>query len=126
MHASPPVFLAIVSALSVLLASPSYGHAQALDGGRLFRQRCASCHAIEAGRNVVGPHLFAVIGRKAGSVDGARYSEAMRGAETVWDVQALDRFLASPRQFMPGTTMSMAVPNAGERKALIDYLDALR
>jgi len=126
MHASPRGFLGIASALSLLVAWPSHGYAQSLDGGRLFRQRCASCHAIEPGRNIVGPHLFAVVGRKAGSVEGARYSDAMRRAETVWDAQALDRFLANPRQFLPGTTMSMAVPNAGERKALIDYLDALR
>jgi cytochrome c len=118
-----------MATLVISMASwPTLNHAQQLDGKRLFQQRCASCHAVQpgAGKNSVGPSLFAVIGRKAGSVEGARYSDAMRNAETVWDEATLDRFLANPRQAIPGTSMLIAIQDPGERAALVDFLKTLR
>lgn len=113
-----------LTALLLLLsvAAPSGADAQQPDGERLFRQRCASCHTLQEGQNRVGPHLSGVAGRTAGQVDGARYSEALRRSGTVWDNQALDRFLANPRQAVPGTTMTVAVPNASERLAIVSFL----
>jgi cytochrome c len=111
---------------SLLISWPAEGLAQQLDGGRLFQQRCASCHAVQPGKNGVGPSLFAIVGRQAGSVEGARYSDAMRAAATVWDDQTLDRFLGNPRLSIPGTSMSIAIQNPGERKALVDFLKTLR
>lgn len=116
-----------MAALFLSLASWSApGPAQQLDGKRLFQQRCASCHAVQPGKSGVGPTLFAVMGRKAGSVEGARYSDAMRSAATVWDDATLDRFLANPRQAIPGTSMLIAIQNPGERAALVDFLKTLR
>jgi cytochrome c len=46
-------------------------------GERLFRTRCASCHSLNPGENRVGPHLSGLVGRSAGSVEGARYSKAL-------------------------------------------------
>jgi len=115
------------SALVLLsVAAPNNADAQQLDGERLFRQRCASCHTLQPGQNRVGPHLSGVAGRTAGQVDGARYSEALRRSGIVWDDQALDRFLANPRQAVPGTTMPVAVPNANERRAIVSYLMEVR
>ncbi|MDF3086227.1 c-type cytochrome [Burkholderia sola] len=96
--------------------------AQELQGERLFRQRCASCHTLQQGQNRIGPHLSGVVGRTAGQVEGARYSAALRNKSIVWDEATLDRFLSNPKQFAPGTTMSVAVPNAGEREALVTFL----
>ncbi len=98
---------------------------QAGDGERLFRQRCAACHALEAGQNKAGPHLDGLIGRKAGSVEGARYSRALQGAEITWDEQTLDGFLANPRKAVSGTTMVVGVPNEAQRKAIIAYLKSV-
>ncbi|MEI2415388.1 c-type cytochrome [Orrella sp. JC864] len=125
MQAKPSTSWCPAIALLLLVATPPAGTAQQLDGARLFQQRCAACHAIEPGQNRIGPHLAGLAGRKAASVDGARYSQALRDTQAVWDAQTLDRFLANPRQFAPGTTMNLAMPNAGERKALVDYLIAL-
>jgi cytochrome c len=74
--------------------------AQEADGERLFRQRCATCHSIEPGQRKMGPQLLGLIGRTAGSVDGANYSDAMRSSGITWDRQSLDTFLAAPRQMI--------------------------
>lgn len=98
-------------------------HAQ--DGARLFQQRCASCHALEAGQKKLGPHLEGIIGRRAGSVEGVRYSPAMQDSQIVWDEQSLEDFLANPRKALAGTTMVVGVPSADQRKAIITYLAAV-
>lgn len=111
--------------LALLIAVPSRAGAQELEGERLFRQRCASCHTLQQGQNRIAPHLARLVGRAAGSVEGARYSDAMRRSGTVWDEPSLGRFLANPRQVVPGTTMSIAVPSESERQALIAFLKAI-
>jgi cytochrome c len=116
------------SPLAVLLAVaglmlPAAASAQQADGERLFRQRCGTCHSLEPSQNRAGPHLSGVIGRTAGSVEGARYSAAMREFGIAWDSQSLDTFLAAPRQMVPGTSMTVGVPNAAQRAAIISYLE---
>ena len=98
--------------------------AQQADGERLFRQRCGTCHSVDASQSKSGPHLAGVIGRAAGSVEGARYSNAMRESGLVWSKETLDTFLAAPHRAMPGTTMTVAVPDAAQRAAIITYLES--
>lgn len=112
--------------LALLALLPAAAGAQdAGEGERLFRQRCASCHATQAGQNRIGPSLAGIAGRRAGSVDGARYSNALRDSGLTWDDASLDRFLANPRQSVPGTTMAVTVPNESQRQALIAFLRSL-
>jgi glucose/arabinose dehydrogenase/cytochrome c2 len=92
-------------------------------GRRLFEQRCAVCHAT-GGRGAQGPGLGGVVGRRAASTRFG-YSRALREANLTWDRATLDRFLDRPSQFVPGTTMPIAVPDEGERRAVIDYLATL-
>ena len=113
--------VAVLAAAGLLL--PAAASAQQADGERLFRQRCGTCHSLEPSQNRAGPHLSGVIGRTAGSVEGARYSAAMRESGIVWDSQSLDTFLAAPRQIVPGTFMTVGVPNAAQRAAIISYLE---
>lgn len=115
-------FLAALLAAAGLLL-PDAASAQQADGERLFRQRCGACHSLEPGQNRAGPHLSGVIGRTAGSVEGARYSAALRESDIVWDGGTLDTFLAAPRQMVPGTSMTVGVPNAAQRAAIIGYLE---
>ena len=105
--------------------APVAADAQQPEGERLFRQHCAACHSLDAGRNGAGPHLSDMIGRTAGSVQGARYSGAMRDSALVWSAQTLDAFLAAPRQSMPGTRMTIGIPDAGQRAAIIEHLESL-
>jgi cytochrome c len=114
------------AALAFTLALPSAAPAQETgDGERLFRQRCGTCHALQAGQTRAGPHLDGIIGRRAGSVEGARYSRALQESGIVWDETTLDNFLANPRKTVPGTSMMVALPNADQRKAIIAYLKSL-
>lgn len=91
-------------------------------GERLFRTRCGACHSIEPGQNRVGPSLSGVFGRKAGSVEGARYSAGMRELDVTWDAPQLETFLTNPRAMVKGTTMTVTVPRAEERQAIAAYL----
>ncbi|GAB3471741.1 hypothetical protein GCM10027321_43960 [Massilia terrae] len=102
-------------------------HAAAAPGQRLQKQgeqvyeRCQACHSLETDRT--GPRHCGLFGRRAGSVPGFAYSDAMKHADIVWTARTLDRFLANPAKMVPGTTMTYAgVTDAGERKALIAYL----
>jgi cytochrome c len=115
---------ASIVAFAFLMVAASDSRAQEADGERLFRQRCSSCHSLEAGQNRAGPSLAGINGRTAGSAEGARYSPALRNSKIVWNAETLDRFLASPRQFVPGTTMSIGITNEAQRQALVKFLTA--
>ena len=87
---------------------------------------CSTCHAVEAGKNGVGPSLAGVVGRKAGTLAGFAYSEALKNSGKTWDEASLDAFLAAPTKDVPGTRMVNAIPDAAKRKEVIDYLKTLK
>ena len=112
-----------LTAIGLLTLTPDMAHAQGADPGeRLFRTRCGACHTVQPGQNRVGPHLNGVIGRKAGTVEGARYSQALRDSGLTWDTQNLASYLANPRGLVPGTTMTVAVPSEADRASILAYL----
>jgi cytochrome c len=114
---------AMLLAFAALLGAPLPATAQdAVAGERAFRTRCATCHSLEPGQNRAGPSLAGVIGRKAGSVEGARYSQGLRDSGITWDAQSLDGFLADPRKAVPGTSMTVRLADAAQRAAIIAYL----
>ena len=90
------------------------------NGERIYG-RCLACHALQYDRT--GPRHCGLFGRKAGSVPGFDYSEAMKRSGIVWNAATLDRFLANPLGTVPGTTMGYAgIADARERADLIAYL----
>ncbi|MFZ5609497.1 MAG: c-type cytochrome [Pseudomonadota bacterium] len=99
--------------------------ASAEQGAQVFN-RCKACHSIEeGGRNGVGPNLHGVVGAKVGAKPGFAYSPAMAGNGGAWTYDALDAFLASPRDYAPGTKMVFAgLAKAEERARLIQFLRA--
>ena len=95
-------------------------------GAVLFRG-CNSCHVAEPdGPSRTGPNLYRVIGRTAGSLDGVRYSPAIREAGEgglIWTVETLDGFLQDPRGYIPGSRMSFrGLPDLQDRMDVIAYL----
>ncbi len=116
-----PRRLSVILAL-LCLAAP----ARALDGGdpergRAVYDRCLACHALE--RNRTGPKHCGLLGRRAGSLPGFDYSEAMRSAGIVWTAETLDRFLRAPLEMLPETTMTYdGIADPQERSDLIAFL----
>ena len=98
--------------------------AQNADNGKtVFRQVCGICHTVVAGKNMVGPSLSGVAGRKSGSLPDFHYSDAMKNANLTWDEATLDKYLANPRGVVPGTLMAYAgLKDDQKRKDLIAYL----
>ncbi len=96
-------------------------------GEAVFKKNCAICHAVDAGKNKIGPSLFGIVGRKAGVAAGFAYSAANKGSGVTWDEPTLDTYLTAPQKFMPGTKMVFAgLKSAEDRKAVIEYLKAHR
>ncbi len=94
------------------------------DGQNLWNQ-CRACHALEDGQNRVGPHLYGLIDREVGSVDGFNYSGALSEVADVWDYDSLSAFIANPREYAPGTSMAYAGMGSEEDRAkLIAYIEA--
>ena len=97
------------------------GTTPAVKAGEAVYTRCLACHALAYDRT--GPRHCGLIGRRAGSVAGFPYSDAMKRSSIVWTPATLDRFIANPVQAVPGTTMGYAgVNDPRERAELIAYL----
>jgi cytochrome c len=112
--------LGAVATPAILLATPP---ADPIAGATVFK-KCAACHSIDPpGRNGLGPNLRGVVGRPAAKAPGFTYSPAMTVAKLVWNEQNLSRFLASPRQVVPGTRMAfVGLSNPQERADIIAFL----
>ncbi len=94
----------------------------AVAGKKVFK-KCKTCHTFDPGKKKIGPHLKGVVGRKAGSVEGYKYSKAMKAVDIVWDEANLDQFLTKPKAFVKGTKMSFGgLKKEAQRADLIAYL----
>lgn len=92
---------------------------------QVFNQ-CTACHSTARGENKIGPSLAGVFGRRAATVAGFEYSQAMEDAGLTWNQANLDRYLENPRGVVPGTTMAYnGVKDAAQRQAVINYLKTL-
>ncbi len=109
------------SELAALLAS-----ADAAEGQSAARA-CSACHTFdEGGPNRVGPNLYGVVGRQVASVDGFRYSDALKGYGGEWSYDRLDCYLKNPRECVPGNKMTYAgVKDDAKRADIIAYLASL-
>jgi cytochrome c len=95
------------------------------DRGELLSLACQACHSLgPRGAHLVGPNLSGIFGRAAGTAPGfGNYSGALKGSGIVWSPAELDRWLADPTGFLPGTTMAFAgYQSAEDRSALIAFL----
>jgi cytochrome c2 len=92
--------------------------------GEILSYACQACHTLGEGQDhQIGPNLFEVFGRTAGSSPGFDYSIALGESGIVWSESELDAWLADPAGYLPGTTMAFTgYRDASDRSALIDYL----
>jgi cytochrome c len=118
-----------VFAAGALCAYAGAVQAQDLENGGEVFKKCRACHQVgEGAKNVVGPVLNGIVGRKAGSVEGFNYSEANKEAGAkglVWTEEELDKYLAAPAQYMPRNKMAfVGVKDDKDRKDVIAFLKA--
>jgi cytochrome c len=108
-------------ALTIFLTSgAAYADGDSANGAELFQHHCGACHSLTANR--VGPILSGAYGRKAGSVPGFTYSEAVKSSGVTWDSASLDKWLTNPRDFIPGQRMNFSVSDPQKRADIIAYL----
>ncbi len=124
---SVPLLAAAMLMLSLVGLAPRAEAADPAAGKSVFTSFCSICHSAQPGKNMVGPSLFDVVGRKTGSVPGFHYSPANQGANLTWDAATLDKYLQSPRTVIPGTTMTYGgLKDDTKRADLIAYLATLK
>ena len=92
-------------------------------GAVVFR-KCRTCHTLAEGdRNKVGPNLWGVFGREAGSRADFTYSKAMQNLDVIWDDAKMDAYLRKPSEYLPGGRMSfVGLKKPEDREAVIAYL----
>ena len=93
-------------------------------GEKVFK-KCAACHSIaQGGGNKIGPALWGVLGRQAGSVSDYKYSKAMTAHDKAWSFEEMNSFLIKPKDWIKGTKMSFAgLKSKNDRVAVILYMN---
>ena len=97
-----------------------------IEKGKKVFGKCKACHKLDDGANGVGPHLYKVINRGIGAIEGYKYSKALMGLEGIWSIEELNKYLTKPSEYAPGTAMSFAgLKKDKDRADLIEYLNTL-
>lgn len=106
-----------------IFAGSAFAEGDVAAGQKAFL-KCKACHSVEAsGKNGVGPKLHGLFGRKAGTVEGFKYSSAMTDSGITWDEKTLATYVADPKGAIPGNKMAfVGIKNATEMENLIAYL----
>ena len=120
---SPLVVAAALGAALLLLAvKTALADGDPAKGKQIF-VKCQVCHSIAPGVNKIGPSLHSVVGRKAGTLQGYNYSDAMKNSGITWDETTLDNYLTNPRKAVPGTRMVfVGLSKEQDRQDVVAYL----
>jgi len=124
--------LAIAGLMIAIAPTVSFASSDAVGdatkGAKVFK-KCKACHVPDVEKNKVGPHLVGIIGRAAGSVEGYKYSKAMKakaGDIGNWDEANLKEFLVNPKKYLGGRSkMSFRLKKEDQRNDVIAYLKSL-
>jgi cytochrome c len=113
---------------AALMGGPAAQAADPAHGKSVFEAQCAMCHTDnKGGPTILGPNLYGVVGRKAGSLAGYSYSSAMKSAGIAWTNDTLRTFLPAPRAVVAGTRMTFpGLHNPAQLADLIAYLQTLK
>jgi cytochrome c len=114
----------LVLAGVIVIASSAGALAQDVAAGETSFKKCLPCHRIgEGAKNLVGPELNGLEGRKSGSVEGYSYTEANKNSGITWDEAQFKEYITNPRTKIPGTKMVFAgISSENERSNLWAYL----
>ena len=114
--------LAGIAALLAVSAAPALADGDPKKGKRVYN-KCKTCHELTKTKNKIGPHLVGIFGRKAASVEGFKYSSAMRNSGITWDEKSIDEYVTKPKEFIPGNKMTFAgLKKPDQRADLIAFM----
>ncbi|MGQ0485220.1 MAG: c-type cytochrome [Hyphomicrobiales bacterium] len=120
-----PKSLYVSAILLSLAAVPVMAEGDVAKGEKVFK-KCLACHTADAETNKTGPHLKAIVDRKAATVEGYKYSAdlmALGEAGTVWDDANLDKYLENPKAMAPKGKMAFpGLKKPEDRADLIAWL----
>src|SRR5258708_22242846 len=101
------LYLMIAAGLAVG-ATTAFADDDVAAGQAVFKRTCAICHTVEAGKNKIGPSLAGVVRRQSGSLEGFKYSDAMKKAHITWSSDTLHKYLSDPQGNRPRNPMAFA------------------
>ena len=124
MKRKPNSFAAAVC-LAVAIGAAGPAMAGDVEAGAKVFKKCKACHVVDKEKNKTGPHLVNLFGRTAGSLEGYKYSKAMKASGIVWDEQTLAEYLRAPKKYIKGTKMAFAgLKKEADIENIIAYLKA--
>jgi cytochrome c len=113
-------------AFPALAADPSHG-------AQIFKGTCGVCHLAQPHPAVsdlamrIGPNLWGVVGRKAGTTQHFRYSAAMMQSGVVWTPEKLRPYIHDPQTTIPNIRMSFqGLKNLKDVDDVIAYLQTFK
>lgn len=116
------IFFLSLMFLLVGVTSQTWAEGDAKKGKRVYN-KCKSCHSLAKPKNKIGPHLVGIFGRKAGGVEGYKYSSAMKKSGIVWDEKTMEAYITKPKEFIPGNKMTfVGLKKAKQRADVIAYI----
>jgi cytochrome c len=117
----------VLVSVALILSAGSAMAQSAERGERIFNQQCKACHTVEkGGASPIGPNLFGVVGRKAGTLAGYEASDAMKKSGITWDDASLEEYLKAPKAKVPEGKMAFAgLKQATQLNDVIAYLKKL-
>jgi cytochrome c len=93
-----------------------------------FNDHCRECHSFVKDDNRLGPSLYGVVGRKAGTENGYNYTQSMADSGVVWTEATLDKWIADPGAVIPGNGMSppySGIADPAIRARIIAFLKSI-